>query len=229
LAWRELQAILEEELRRLPEKYRAPFVPCCLEGKGKREAAEQLGWKEGTVSSRLAEARRRLQGRLARRGVSLSAVLCAWVLGAQAVPAALAGAAGRAAAQVAAGQAAGLISARAAALAEGAVRALALARVKAGAVLVLLALLAGGRGWRCTRRPPRNGRRKPPGRRRPPRTAAGRKRPRTGGGVPTATGTRCRPAPSPGWGRCASGPAIGSTSSPACPTARRCSPWRTTK
>ena len=63
VSWREVRTILDEELRRLPEQYRAPLVLCCLEGRTRDEAAQQMGWSLATLRGRLERGRKILQAR----------------------------------------------------------------------------------------------------------------------------------------------------------------------
>ncbi|HEY1859707.1 MAG TPA: sigma-70 family RNA polymerase sigma factor [Gemmataceae bacterium] len=74
-AWHELGPLLDAEVRRLPEKYRAAFVLCYLEGKTNEEAAQELGCPKGTILSRLSRARDRLRKRLNQRGLALSGMV----------------------------------------------------------------------------------------------------------------------------------------------------------
>ncbi len=71
----ELHAIIDEEINRLPEKYRRPLVLCYLEGLTQEAAARRLRWKAGVLRGRLDRARLRLRDRLARRGFAPAATL----------------------------------------------------------------------------------------------------------------------------------------------------------
>ncbi len=66
----DLLALLDEEIDRLPSRYRDPLMLCELEGASRQDAARQLGLPEGTLSSRLARGRSLLRDRLSRRGVA---------------------------------------------------------------------------------------------------------------------------------------------------------------
>jgi RNA polymerase sigma factor (sigma-70 family) len=134
--WSDLQPVLDEELNRLPARYRAAVVVCYLQGKTNSEAARLLGCPAGTVKSRLSRARDLLRARLARRGVALSAGLLAAVLAeraAAAVPRGLV----QAAVQTTVLAAAGKALAPAASLAEGVLKAMFVAKIKIATVVSL--------------------------------------------------------------------------------------------
>jgi RNA polymerase sigma factor (sigma-70 family) len=148
-AWQEIQALLDEEIDGLPEALRAPFVSCYLENTSCARTAELLGLKESTIHMRLSRARKLLQERLRRRGVSLTAVLAAVAVGANgagaSLPRGLVGPTVKAAAQVASGQAlsAACPSAQVLALVEGVNQAMFLSQCKTVIVLLLGTALVG--------------------------------------------------------------------------------------
>jgi RNA polymerase sigma factor (sigma-70 family) len=149
--WDDVQAVLDEEIRRLSQPLREVFILRVLEGKSGPEAAATLGIQQGTVSSRLTRARQRLRRRLSRRGIELSAFLAALGVadgtGRAAVPEVLARTTLRCGLAAASGSAAGVIPSHLATLAAEATRAVFRARIqRAMVMLVAVGLLAASAG-----------------------------------------------------------------------------------
>jgi HlyD family secretion protein len=147
--WEDIRPILDEELNRLPERLRRPFVLCYLEGKTNEEAARQLGCPPGTVYSRLARGRETLRKRLLQRGVTLSTAALAAVLcrhAAEAAPAApLVSTTLQAALLYASGRAAGSVASQVLCLTEGVLRTMFVRKLKmASLVLLVVGLFATG-------------------------------------------------------------------------------------
>ena len=149
--WLDVRPILDQELSRLPDKYRVALVLCDLQGHSRKEAARQLGLPEGTVASRLGRARTMLAKRLARRGWAVSGGTLAALLAEKAAPAAVPTSVMlgtiNAATLLAAGQAAvaGSISAPVAALTDGMLKAMFLMKLRtATAALAIIGLVVFG-------------------------------------------------------------------------------------
>jgi RNA polymerase sigma factor (sigma-70 family) len=146
----ELLGALDEEIARLPEKYRQAIVLCDLGGMTHQAAAVALGRPVGTIESRLSRGRERLRRRLTWRGVAPAAVGA--LLGsraAAAVSSLLSQATVEAAIRLTPGRPvpAGLVSASVSTLVKGAERAMVLSRVKITAgLLIATSILGAGAG-----------------------------------------------------------------------------------
>ncbi|HTU22570.1 MAG TPA: sigma-70 family RNA polymerase sigma factor [Gemmataceae bacterium] len=150
--------LLDEELQRLPEKYRIPLVLSYLQGMTNQEIAVRMRCPIGTVFTRLARGREILRKRLIRRGVTLSAGLMGAALTPDRTVAALRTEIVRG--MVRAGRifaecprpAAGVLSPNVIALAEGVEKMIAISRWRLiGVVLTVFAMIGSGAGllaWR---------------------------------------------------------------------------------
>ena len=150
----DLRAVIDEEVSRLPEKYRAAVVLCYLEGLTHERAADRLRCPVGTVKSRLSRACEHLKRQLARRGVtpSASAGLLAILFTANRTRAAVPASLERSTIHVALhatsrAAPAGTVPASVAALAEGVIHSMLITKLKTSAIALLaVVILASGVG-----------------------------------------------------------------------------------
>src|SRR5262249_19846728 len=147
--WQQLEVLLDQELSRLPDRYRVPVVLWGLEAKPVKEAGRQRGWPQGTVASRLGGGRVLLAKRLARHGLTFScgglAALVSQGTASAEVPIPLTVSTVKAAALFARCQAVttGVIPARVTALTEGVLKAMFLTKLKIIAAVLLLVAVVG--------------------------------------------------------------------------------------
>ncbi|MCI0681923.1 MAG: sigma-70 family RNA polymerase sigma factor, partial [Gemmataceae bacterium] len=145
---REACALLDQELSKLPDKYRSAIVLCELQGRPRQEVADRLGIPAGTLSSRLAYARKLLAQRLSRRGVALSAAGLATLGSATMASAELAATTVATCMRLAAGQtlAEAGVSTGVVNITEGVMKAMLLGKLKKSALLAAAALCLAGIG-----------------------------------------------------------------------------------
>jgi len=153
LSWQEMKSVLDEEIARLPNKYRAPIVLCYLEGMTHDRAARQIGCAKSSLTNRLERARELLRRGLEGRGLALSAAGISVVLAEKAramtVATKLAISTVKAATALAAGQTLAQtgLSAGAVTLAEQAMKSIFWTKVKVLLAVAITSLAAGGAGF----------------------------------------------------------------------------------
>jgi RNA polymerase sigma factor (sigma-70 family) len=150
-AIQDMLPLLDQELTRLPDKYRVPIILCDLEGKTRKAAAKQLAVPEKTLSTRLERARTMLAKRLSRHGPAPSgsavAIAVSQNMASASVPPSLVSSTVKIGALVVAGKIgpAAAISAKVAALTDGVVKGMFLTKLKTmAAVLVVVGTVGSG-------------------------------------------------------------------------------------
>jgi RNA polymerase sigma factor (sigma-70 family) len=145
--WTDLQPLIDQELSRLPNRYRSVLVLCDLEGKTRSQAAHQLGLPEGTIGSRLARGRSMLAKRLARHGFAMSGAALATMLSQNLVsaytPLSVISSIIRAANLYAAEQTVGVTLAKVAILTEGVMNSMFLTKLKTLIVILSIVVFGG--------------------------------------------------------------------------------------
>ncbi len=152
----DLRNILDQELNRLPPKYRCPVELCHLQGLTYNEAAQRLNWPVATVKSRLTRGRRQMRERLVRRGLAPGAVAAATALTSEArsaVPQGLIHGTVRAASS----GAAGVVPAAVIDLVEGALKMMAWEKLKMAAIGVVVIVGFGFTAQALSPRAPNHG------------------------------------------------------------------------
>lgn len=148
----QLLGMLDDELKMLPDKYRAAIVLCELEGLSIKDAAIHLKCPQGTVGTRLTRGRALLAKRLARRGLKVSGgvltVVLSKAVASASVPPTLTKNIVEAATLMAAGQSPfpGMVSDKVVALTQGVLKAMFLTKLKVTTVFMLsvITLATGG-------------------------------------------------------------------------------------
>ena len=141
----DLLRVISQEVERLPTAFRLAVVACHLDGLTQQEAAGRLGWKLGTLQSRLDRGRRRLREALRRRGLAPS--LAPLALKLDAIPPALAASTARAAGVLHCGKAAGGVIAPAVlAMIETTTKGMVMMKLKLGALALVMIGGAVGSG-----------------------------------------------------------------------------------
>ena len=70
--WDLFKDVLDEEVNRLPEKYRLPLILYHLQGKSHEEVAAIMGRNVSTIATRLSRARKMLSCRFERKGIKMA-------------------------------------------------------------------------------------------------------------------------------------------------------------